>query len=106
MHNEVKQVAQGVALAQEASISMRQMEAGTARVADAIAGISDLLHEQTSASEQMSGDVQQVAETTERNGASMRGVKEAAGQLESVARRLQDAVRQFRICLLYTSRCV
>ena len=97
MHNEVKQVAQGVALAQEASISMRQMEAGTARVADAIAGISDLLHEQTSASEQMSGDVQQVAETTERNGASMRGVKEAAGQLESVARRLQDAVRQFRI---------
>lgn len=97
MQNEVQQVGEGVELAREASNSIGQIEAGTARVADAIAAISDLLLEQASASGQMARDVQQVAEMTERNGVSLQGVKQAAAQLETVAQRLQAAVRQFRI---------
>ncbi|MBL8394258.1 MAG: hypothetical protein JNK99_05810 [Candidatus Accumulibacter sp.] len=97
MHGEVRQVGQGVELAKEASASIRQIEAGTARVAEAIASISDLLRAQASASEQMATGVQQVAAITERNGASLHGVKDAAVQLEAVAGRLQAAVSRFRI---------
>ncbi|MCQ1548833.1 MAG: methyl-accepting chemotaxis protein [Candidatus Accumulibacter phosphatis] len=97
MHSEVKQVAQGVELANEASASIRQIEAGTARVANAIAGISDLLGKQATASEQMAAGVQQIVGMTERNGVSLQSVKESASQLEDLAGRLQNAVKQFRI---------
>ncbi|MCM8595023.1 methyl-accepting chemotaxis protein [Accumulibacter sp.] len=97
MHGEVEQVGQGVELAHRASASIRQIEAGTERVAQAIAGISDLLREQAAASEQIAIAVKGVAGATERNGDALLRVREAATQVEAVAGRLQEAVRRFRI---------
>lgn len=96
MHREVEQVDRGVALAHRASASIRQIETGTARVAEAIASISDLLREQAAASDEVAAGVQEVAGVSERNGESLRKVTSAAGEVAAVAGRLQEAVRRFR----------
>ncbi|MCM8612733.1 methyl-accepting chemotaxis protein [Accumulibacter sp.] len=96
MNREVQQVDEGVALAHRASASIRQIETGTARVAEAIASISDLLREQAAASEEVAAGVQEMAGVSERNGESLRRVSSAATEVAAVAGRLQEAARRFR----------
>jgi len=97
MQTEVRQVEEGVEFARQASTAIRQIEDGSARVVDAISGISDMLHEQSAASESMAGSVQRVAEMTERNSTTLHQVEHAASELASLAQRLQQAVRHFRV---------
>jgi methyl-accepting chemotaxis protein len=97
MQTEVRQVGQGVELANQASKSIRQIENGAEQVATAISAISDMLREQTSASEQMAGSVQRVAEVTEKNSSTLRKVEAAAAELETLADNLQRAVEHFRV---------
>ena len=97
MQTEVRQVEEGVEFARQASSAIRQIENGSERVVDAISGISDMLREQSAASESMAGSVQRVAEMTERNSATLHQVEHAASELASLAQRLQQAVRHFRV---------
>ena len=97
MQTEVRQVEEGVEFARQASTAIRQIEDGSARVVDAISGISDMLREQSAASESMAGSVQRVAEMTERNSTTLHQVEHAASELASLAQRLQQAVRHFRV---------
>ncbi len=97
MQTEVRQVEEGVEFARQASTAIRQIENGSERVVDAISGISDMLREQSAASESMAGSVQRVAEMTERNSATLHQVEHAASELASLAQRLQQTVRHFRV---------
>ena len=97
MQTEVLQVSEGVALAKAASESIRHIEGGAVRVADAISGITDMLREQAAASEQMVSGVQRVARMTERNSAALRGVEASATELERLAETLHQHVQQFRV---------
>ncbi|WP_216352450.1 methyl-accepting chemotaxis protein [Aquaspirillum sp. LM1] len=97
MQTEVRQVEEGVEFARQASTAIRQIENGSERVVDAISGISDMLREQSAASESMAGSVQRVAEMTERNSTTLHQVEHAASELAGLAQRLQQAVRHFRV---------
>ncbi len=97
MQGEVHQVGQGVEMAKAASASIRRIEDAAVRVVEAISGISEMLAEQASASEQMASGVQRVAQMTETNSTALRGVEASAVELEALAGTLQERVRHFRV---------
>lgn len=73
----------------------RAGEAGTERVAQPIAGISDLLREQAAASEQIAVAVNGVAGATERDGDAWLRVREAVTQVRAVAGPCRSIRRPF-----------
>ncbi|HJW26591.1 MAG TPA: methyl-accepting chemotaxis protein [Rhodocyclaceae bacterium] len=86
-----------VETAGRASQSMAGIRASSDSVQHAIAGISDALREQRSASNGLSKDVESIAQMSEENSAAVASVAETANQLVAVSDRLKSSVSQFRL---------
>jgi methyl-accepting chemotaxis protein len=91
------QVGEGVRMAAMAGDSMVHIEASTRKVLEATAEISSALREQNVASNLISQNVEKIALMAEENGAAVKEVAQAAGQLESLASTLKASVGMFRI---------
>ncbi|MCK6405134.1 MAG: methyl-accepting chemotaxis protein [Rhodocyclaceae bacterium] len=77
--------------------SMRSIHEATERVVNAVGEISLALKEQSSASEIISRNVEQVANMNESNTSAVRNVVDDAHQLQALAAQLKQTVGSFRV---------
>ncbi|MCK6389859.1 MAG: methyl-accepting chemotaxis protein [Azonexus sp.] len=86
-----------VGKANAAGSSMQQINQATAGVVDAVNEISLALREQSSASEVIARNVEQVAGMNEENTSAVQGVVADANHLQDLAARLKSSVASFRV---------
>ena len=91
------QLCEGVRMAAQAGDSMTRIEASSRSVLDAVSEISSALHEQTSASNLIARNVETIAQMTEANNVSVKGVNESARHLEVLSGTLNALVGRFRV---------
>ncbi len=96
MNVGVRQVEEGVDLANKAGASIAEIKSGAAKVDVAVSGISDALREQTVAAQDIAGNVARIAEQAERNHTQARQTSETATAMEQLAGRLRQSVARFR----------
>ncbi|MBI5785525.1 MAG: Cache 3/Cache 2 fusion domain-containing protein [Rhodocyclales bacterium] len=92
-----QRVNSSVAKAVEAGQSMAQVHESTADVVGTFGEISAALREQSSASEVIARNVEQVSEMNEMNAAAMQHVVEYADQLKALSEKLRATVGSFRV---------
>lgn len=97
MHEGQERVESGVAMAEEAGRAMKEISGGSARVVEAVNGISAALVEQSASSNLIAANVENIATMSERNATAVRDVAQASGLLQDSANSLQQAVMRFRI---------
>ncbi|WP_295002420.1 methyl-accepting chemotaxis protein [uncultured Dechloromonas sp.] len=97
MQSNCQLVAGVVTSAQQASGSMHGIREATETVRDAIAGISEAMREQRSASTELSRNVEGIAQMSEENTAAVASVASTANTLVGVSGELKSAVARFRL---------
>lgn len=97
MGASVERVNSGVTLANEAGASVDQIKAGAARVVEVVNDISSALAEQSSASSDLAGQVESVAQMTEENSAAVARTATDADNLQELAGAMREAVGRFKI---------
>ena len=97
MRGGVERVAAGVAQARQAGESMAQVESGSARVVGSVGDISLSLREQSSASVEIARSVEQIAQMSEQNSATVAANATTADELQRLAGDLSAAVNRFRV---------
>ena len=96
MNVGVRQVEEGVDLAGKAGSSIGEIKQGAARVGEAVVGISEALREQTTASQDISSNVERIAQQAERNHNEAEAAARAAASMEQLAERLRQSIARFR----------
>lgn len=97
MSNAVEQVSEGVTLANQAGSAIIEITDGANQVVNVVHEISVALAEQSSASSDISSQVEKVAQTTEENSAAAAQSAAAANNLLELADAMEVAVKQFKI---------
>lgn len=97
MQAGVAQVSAGVDLANRAGDSINQIREGSQRVTLVVNGISDAIHEQSIASNDIAHKLESIAQMSEQNAIAGKQTAHAAQQLESLAHGLNSAVSQFKV---------
>lgn len=97
MSGAVSQVDGGVALAHQAGDAINQISDGASQVIQVVNEITVALAEQSSASDNIAGHVEKVAQITERNSAAANESANAALQLDELANSMRDTVSRFKI---------
>ncbi|MCK9386893.1 MAG: methyl-accepting chemotaxis protein [Sulfuritalea sp.] len=96
MNVGVHQVEEGVGLANKAGGSIAEIKTGAGHVGDAVIGISDALREQTVASQDISRNVERIAQQAEMNHNQANETSVAAADMEQLAERLRQSIARFR----------
>jgi methyl-accepting chemotaxis protein len=91
------QVEEGTRMAERSGESMAQIDASTGRVQEAVVQISAALGEQTQAANMLAGEVEKIAQKSEKNAFLANRSSQAARELEEQAQALRQAVERFRI---------
>jgi hypothetical protein len=91
------QFAEGVARAQGAGARMAEVRASASHAAGAVGEINDALAEQSSTSVQLAQNVERIARMSEENVKAVGAVSGQAGDLDALARSLQDSISRFRL---------
>ena len=97
MNAALPEVQQGVALAESASESLREIEDGARRTLERIGDVADATREQSSASTSIAQRVEQIANMIEETTATIRSTAASAHQLQEIARSLKQLVSRFRV---------
>ena len=97
MQSNCQLVAGVVISAQQASGSMHGIREATETVRDAIAGISEAMREQRSASTELSRNVEGISQMSEENTVAVASVASTANALVGVSGELKSAVARFRL---------
>ncbi len=97
MSGAVTQVSDGVSLANEAGAAMVQIKGGAEQVVHVVNDITSALAEQSTASNDIAGQVEKVAQMTEENSAAAVETARAADHLQELALSMQKAVNRFKI---------
>ncbi|MDD2914205.1 MAG: HAMP domain-containing methyl-accepting chemotaxis protein [Gallionella sp.] len=97
MSSAVNQVSSGAALAQQAGDAINQIKEESNRVITTVSGISAALVEQSSASNNISANVEKVAQMTEENHAATESTADAANNLAQLADNMRTAIDRFKI---------
>ena len=97
MQAGVTQVAQGVALANQAGEAITRIRDGAERVSDVIKYISEAIREQSAASNQIAQRIEQIAQMSEESATTVRQTTEAARHLQSLSSALHDTVARFKM---------
>ncbi|MDF0604701.1 methyl-accepting chemotaxis protein [Neisseriaceae bacterium TC5R-5] len=97
MQEGQKHVAVSVASSARTGESITNIESRTQRVLETVAGISNALQEQRTASTQIAGNVEKIAQMAEENSSSVQQVSLAVNHLEILAEELKDSVERFKI---------
>ncbi|MDO8930984.1 MAG: methyl-accepting chemotaxis protein, partial [Rhodocyclaceae bacterium] len=93
----VEQVRSGTALAQQAGASIVEIEAEAQRVVGVFNDISNSLKEQTTASNEIARNVENIASMVEENNAAAAKAATAAQQLEQLSEGLSRSIGSFRL---------
>lgn len=96
MNDAVSKVGGGVALAQQAGDAINDIKDGAGRVIEVVNNISSSLMEQSSAGNDLAGNVESVAQMTEENSAAAAATATAAIYLEELADTMRVAVGKFK----------
>jgi len=97
MENGVKQVDQGVALANEAGLAIQRIRSSAAEVVAVVAGIAGALQEQGVASEDIRQHVEKISGLSEENNAVAAEALQGAHQLLETATGMQSTVSRFAV---------
>ena len=97
MGGTVRQVDGGVALAHRAGEAINQIRGGADRVIAVVNDISLALTEQSSASDNLAGHVEAVAQITERNSFAAKSSAQEAQNMDQLAKSMRATVGRFRI---------
>jgi methyl-accepting chemotaxis protein len=90
-------VRSGVEAAANTGGSMKEIEESARKVLVAVDEISTALREQSTASNEISRNVERTAQLTEENGAAVNEVSRSAEHLDRLAQTLKEAVSYFRV---------
>ncbi|WP_263260322.1 methyl-accepting chemotaxis protein [Pseudomonas entomophila] len=93
----VTRVDEGVALAQQAGVSINEIRDGARDAAERVEDISNTIGEQTTASDEMAQRVQAIAERSRSYSASMHLLQATAQQLNAAAAAMQASIQRFRV---------
>ncbi|NTV71097.1 MAG: methyl-accepting chemotaxis protein [Azonexaceae bacterium] len=96
MQDGVRQVANGVELANQAGDSINRIRDGAIRVTVVVNGISDSISEQSMASNEIAQKLEVIAQMSEESAAAVRQTADAARQLQSLSSSLRQMVVQFK----------
>ncbi|WP_153132926.1 methyl-accepting chemotaxis protein [Dechloromonas hortensis] len=96
MDRGVAEVGSGVELAGTANASIRRIYLGAAEVSRAIAGITDAIREQSTASHSVASGIEQIAGKIEKNSSEAKTTAGAAEELQTLAQQLRQGVERFR----------
>ena len=97
MQQAVRQVEAGVARAGNASSAIERIGASSALITGMVAGINAALQEQSRASGEIAGRIEQIAHMSQDNDRAAAATSDAAVQLEGLARQVQDIVASYRL---------
>jgi len=92
----VERVASGVEQAQAAGDAIKQVQAQSRHVVEAVSEITTALREQAAASTQIAQNVERIAQMAEQNNAAASGNADTAGTLRQLAETLSGEVERFR----------
>jgi methyl-accepting chemotaxis protein len=93
----VERVNREVELAQQAGVSIQQIQSGTEEVGQAVDGISSAIREQSAASTEIAKQVEKVAQMSEEISAATQTSSETALEMRALAQSLQGQVAQFKV---------
>jgi len=97
MDTTVSRVNQGVALVNESGESIIKIKYGAQQVVNVVEGISQALHEESKASNEVAANVEKIADMSEQNHMSIEETAGTARDLAKLAEALQDSVAKFRL---------
>ena len=92
----VKQVEEGVELANKAGASIAEIKVSAAKVDGAVCSISDALREQTVAAQDIASNVARIADQAERNHSQALQTSKTADDMEQLAERLRQSIAKFQ----------
>ncbi len=96
MESGVTQAEKGVKLAEQGGESISQIRDGTKRVQSVVNDISGALEEQSSATKQISGSVEEIVQMSATTSTTLNQTVDAARRLRDLATALQQSVRRFK----------
>jgi len=97
MQQAVRQVEAGVARAGNASSAIERIGSSSALITGMVAGINAALQEQSRASGEIAGRIEQIAHMSQDNDRAAAATSDAAVQLEGLARQVQEIVASYRL---------
>ena len=95
IEDAVANVNEGVILTKRVGESVSQLGASSHEVKGVIIDVSSALREQNAASNEIARNVEQIAQTGERNSGAVGAVAKAATELQQLANSLTDSARHF-----------
>ena len=95
IEDAVANVNEGVILTKRVGESVSRLGASSHEVKGVIIDVSSALREQNAASNEIARNVEQIAQTTERNSGAVGAVAKAATELQQLANSLTDSARHF-----------
>jgi methyl-accepting chemotaxis protein len=96
MQDGVRQVGNGVELANKAGDSINLIRDGAMRVTVVVNGISDSISEQSVAGNEIAQKLEVIAQMSEESAAAVRQTADAARQLQALSNALHQTVAQFK----------
>lgn len=96
MQDGVRQVSNGVELANQAGDSINRIRDGALRVTVVVNGISDSISEQSMASNEIAQKLEVIAQMSEESAVAVRNTADAARQLQALSGSLRQTVAQFK----------
>ncbi|MDZ7656607.1 MAG: methyl-accepting chemotaxis protein [Sulfurimicrobium sp.] len=96
MQNSRARVSEGVTLANQATNSLSEIDAGAKRTAHSIGEIASATHEQQGASQEIARNVEKISIMAEENSRSIRGLSSAVHKLKELALNFESSVAQFQ----------
>ena len=97
MRNSERKVTSGVQMAQQARQAIDEITHNVGNVLDLVAGISQALREQSSASQLVAKNVEQIAQMSEENSAAVMQAAQATVDLQQLAKQLNQNVASFHL---------
>ncbi len=97
MRNSERKVTSGVQMAQQARQAIDEITHNVGNVLDLVAGISQALREQSSASQLVAKNVEQIAQMSEENSAAVMQAAQAPVDLQQLAKQLNQNVASFHL---------
>ena len=96
MQDGVRQVSNGVNLANQAGDSINRIRDGALRVTVVVNGISDSISEQSMASNEIAQKLETIAQMSEESAIAVHHTADAARQLQALSNALHQTVAQFK----------
>ena len=96
MQDGVRQVGNGVQLANQAGDSINRIRDGALRVTVVVNGISDSISEQSMASNEIAQKLETIAQMSEESAIAVRQTADAARELQALSSALRQTVAQFK----------